>query len=476
MHVGFRALSSRFASVQDRAGLRGACEPFDERGPVNWKTVRLTGWGRSSWANVAACRPERTQDAVEALRANGEGGIIAYAGGRSYGDAALNDGGQTLPTTRLDRILEFDSATGRIVCEPGVSFYDLLYTFAPRGSLSPVSPGTGFATIGGALANDVHGKNHDRAGSFGDHVEWFDLALPSGEVVRVSEETHPRLFAATIGGLGLTGILLAICFRMARAPSPAVRVNERRMPNLDAFLEGLEEVRNRSTYSVGWIDALARGRRLGRGILEAADPASEGPPLVQRSQRRVPLDFPPWVMNPLTVKAFNELYYRRISPAGRARVRPVDRFFYPLDSLRDWNRVYGKRGFYQFQCVLPDARGREGLLRLLEEIIRLRSASFLAVLKTLGGDGRGYLSFPMRGYTLALDFPRRRSAEDLLVRLESITLDHGGRVYLAKDARLSAEGFAAMYPKLPAFRQVLNEIDPEGRMASNLARRLRIRE
>lgn len=443
---------------------------------MNWKTLRLAGWGRSSWADMTACRPERTREAVEALEANGEGGIIAYAGGRSYGDAALNDGGRTVLTARLDRILEFDPPSGQIVCEPGVSFGDLLRTLVPRGFMAPVNPGTGFATIGGALANDVHGKNHDRAGSFGNHVEWFDLALPSGEVARISEDTNPRLFAATIGGLGLTGIVLAICFRMVRVPSPAVRVSERRMPNLDAFIEGLEEARNNCTYSVGWIDALSSGRNLGRGILESADSANEGPPLAQGSQRRVPMNFPPWVMNPLTIATFNELYYRRIPRAGRERVRPLDQFFYPLDSLRDWNRLYGKRGFYQFQCVLPEAQGRAGLLSLLEEIIERRSASFLAVLKTLGGEGRGYLSFPMRGYTLALDFPRRQGVDELLLRLEKITLDHGGRVYLAKDATLSAEGFAAMYPKLPAFREVLNEIDPKGKMTSNLARRLRIRE
>jgi decaprenylphospho-beta-D-ribofuranose 2-oxidase len=424
---------------------------------------------------VTACRPERGAEAAEALAASGDGGVIAYGAGRSYGDAALNDGGRAVLTARLDRILEFDPASGRIVCEPGVSFYDLLSTFAPRGYLTPVNPGTGFATIGGALANDVHGKNHDRAGSFGDHVEWFDLALPGGEQARVAEDTHPGLFAATIGGLGLTGIVLAICFRMVPVPSPAVRVSERRMPDLDAFLEGLEEVRRDRTYSVGWIDALSSGRHLGRGILEAADAAEQGPPLAKASQRPVPIDFPPWVMNPLTIAAFNELYYRRIPRGGRERVRPVDQFFYPLDSLSEWNRLYGKRGFYQFQCVLPEADSRAGLVALLEEIIRLRSASFLAVLKTLGGEGRGYLSFPMRGHTLALDFPRRRGADELLARLERITLDHGGRVYLAKDARLSAAGFAAMYPKLPRFREVLDEIDPQGVMASDLARRLGIR-
>ncbi|MDH3476621.1 MAG: FAD-binding protein, partial [Rhodospirillales bacterium] len=342
--------------------------------------------------------------------------------------------------------------------------------------LVPVNPGTGFATIGGAVANDVHGKNHDRVGSFGDHVEWFELALPTGEVVRVSQENHPELYAATIGGLGLTGVLLAVCFQMMRVPSPSVQVTERRIRNLDDFLERLEEARKTCSYSVGWIDALARGGSFGRGILETAEIADDGPPLRPRTQHAVPFDFPSWAMNPLSVTLFNAVYYRHVPAAGRERVVAMDRFLYPLDSLREWNRMYGKRGFYQFQCVLPDGESRDGLRQLLEEIVRLRSGSFLAVLKTLGGEGRGYLSFPLRGHTLALDFPRAGSADALLARLERITLEHGGRVYLAKDACLSRDGFAAMYPKLEAFREVLSDVDPNGRMVSDLSRRLGIRE
>jgi decaprenylphospho-beta-D-ribofuranose 2-oxidase len=444
---------------------------------TGWKKVALCGWGRARTAQVEACRPERIAEAGRALAAVGAEGIIAHGSGRAYGDAALNDGGRVMLTRRLDRILAFDPATGEIVAEPGVTFADLLRIFLPRGFLAPVTPGTAFATLGGAVANDVHGKNHDRVGSFGDHVTWLDLLLPSGKVVRISPAERPELFAATIGGIGLTGIILAIAFRLQRVPSPWVVVRERRIADLDSFVAAFAEERARATYSVGWIDGLARGRHLGRGILELAEPAPEhiaGSPAPERA-RRVPLDLPSVALNPLSIAAFNALYYRRVPAGGRERPVPYGRFLYPLDAIHDWNRIYGRRGFHQFQCVLPDDSAAHGLRVLLETISAARGASFLAVLKTLGGEGRGHLSFPMRGYTLALDFPRRPGIDSLMSRLERLTLDHGGRIYLAKDACLSAAGLAAMYPKLDAFRAVLREVDPEARMASDMARRLGLR-
>jgi len=442
---------------------------------VNWARLDLAGWGRAPRATTLAARPERAGAIAPALAAADCGGIIARGGGRSYGDAALNGGGRTVLTTRLDRVLDFDPESGRLVCEPGVTFRDLLDIFAPRGWLAPVIPGTGYVTIGGAVAFDVHGKNHDRVGSFGDHVAWFDLVLASGESLRVTPESDAELFAATIGGAGLTGVLSAIAFDLVRAPA-AVRLGERRVADLDAYLAALEEARATATYSVGWIDALARGRHLGRGILETAEPADDGPPIGARRRPRMPLDAPGFALNPLTVAAFNRAYIGRVPAAGRERLLAVDRFFHPLDAIGDWNRVYGRRGFRQFQCVLPEASARDGLRRLLETIATARAASFLAVIKTLGGEGRGHLSFPMRGVTLALDFPRRAAVDDLLGRLERITRDGGGRVYLAKDACLSAQGFAAMYPRLDDFRAVLARVDPEARIQSDLARRLSIRD
>lgn len=439
------------------------------------RNMRLCGWGRALTADVRSWRPERVAAVREALGASREDGIIAYAGGRSYGDTALNDGGDVLLTGRLDRILSADWTTGQVACESGVTIGDLMRVSLRHGYAVPVSPGTGFATVGGAIANDVHGKNHDRDGSFGDHVEWIDLMLPGGETRRVGPEGDADVFAATLGGIGLTGIVLAAGLKLRPVRSNAVRMREARARDLDAFLAMHAEVRDRHRYIVGWIDATARGRALGRGILETADDAEVSVDAPNDRRKRMPVELPGFAMNRLSVGLFNTLYYRRVPRRGRERHVALTRFLYPLDAIEDWNRLYGKRGFHQFQCVLPDAESPAGLRRLMESIAQAGSGSFLAVLKTLGGEGRGYLSFPMRGYTLALDFPAKPGVAELLADLERITRDHGGRIYLAKDSVMTAESFAPMYPRLDEFRSVLDRIDPARRMDSGMARRLRIR-
>ncbi len=439
------------------------------------RNMELSGWGRALTAQVRAWRPERARAVQQVLRADRTDGVVAYAAGRSYGDAPLNDGGDVILTARLDRIIAADWKTGRVACEAGVAVGDLMRIALGHGFAVPVSPGTGFATIGGCIANDVHGKNHDRHGSFGDHVDWIDLVLPNGELRRVTPDGEPDLFAATIGGIGLTGLILAAGLTLRPVPSNAVDMTETPARDLDAFLEMQEAARDRHAYVVGWIDATARGRRLGRGILETADDAKGAVDVSPRRRRRMPVEMPGFAMNRLSVGLFNALYYHRVPRRGRARHAPLSEFLYPLDAIEDWNRLYGKRGFYQFQCVLPDAESPLGLRKLMEEISGAGSGSFLAVLKTLGGEGRGHLSFPLRGYTLALDFPAKPGVTDLLERLERITLDHGGRIYLAKDGAMKPDSFAAMYPRLGAFRAVLDTIDPDRVMDSDMARRLRIR-
>lgn len=440
---------------------------------MRWKEMPLQGWGRAHTARVEAARPERLSELAHAVAsAASRNGVAAFGAGRSYGDNALNDGGNTVLTERLDRILAFDPATGAIAVEPGVTFNRLLQTFLPRGWLVPVTPGTAFATLGGALAADVHGKNHETAGSFGRHVRWFDLLTPDGETRRVTPDDDPELFRATIGGMGLTGVILGLCLRLERVGSNAALVRERRIGDLDGFLAAFAE--RDQPYSVGWIDALARGRAQGRGILETARPAEATVPEPSPRRHKVPVDFPGFALNGVSVSAFNALYWRRVPAAGRERPVHWSRFLYPLDSILDWNRIYGKRGFRQFQCVVPFDGGEAALRRLLDEIAKSRAASFLAVLKAMGPGGEGMLSFPRAGYTLALDFPEKPGSRDLLARLERITRDSGGRIYLAKDSCQSPEGFAEAHP-LDPFRAVLERVDPNRRVRSDQARRLGIR-
>lgn len=437
----------------------------------------MSGWGHSSSASARACRPERLSEVSTLLNEVGPNGIIPFAAGRSYGDAALNEGGQVLLTERLNRLITFDEHTGELVCEPGVTFDDLIRTFLRRGYLPPVTPGTAYATIGGAVANDVHGKNHERAGSFGDHVSWIDLMTPDNEMRRVAPRSNLELFEATIGGIGLTGIITQVCFRMQRTPSSQVRVWEQRIPDLDAFLDAFRGPSSEATYSVGWIDGLARGASLGRGLLCTAEPAPDAEPVARpKRAKSVPFWLPNGVVNPFSVGLFNSAYYKRIPACGRSRILPLPEFLYPLDAVLNWNRIYGSRGFYQFQCVIPTAATEVGIPHLVELVSASRAASFLAVIKMLGHEGRGHLSFAMPGCTLALDFPRTQASRELIDNLGRITLDYGGRVYLAKDATLSAESFARMYPKLDRFRAVLEAIDPAARFNSNMARRLGIRQ
>jgi len=440
----------------------------------NWVSERLTGWGRSSYATSIVAEPLSADEILQWLASHPNVSLLARGAGRSYGDTALNTGGFVLRTTAMSQVQSFDRASGEIVVGPGVTFGQLLRDFSRHGWIAPVTPGTQFATIAGAIATDVHGKNHDADGSFGDHVLWFDLALADGTLRRVDVESSPDLFAATIGGIGLTGIITRVCFRMKRVPGTMLDVREKRIRDLNEFIEALAEARTRYQYSVGWIDGVAAGKRLGRGVLETADVVEDATPTHVARRFRMPVDLPSRTINSLTVGLFNRLYYLRIPRRGRERRLDLERFFYPLDGILDWNRIYGRLGFVQFQCVIPDAAVRDGLSSLLARIAASGRASFLAVIKTLGAAGRGHLSFPLRGVTLALDFPRTSGVDALLASLHDLTIDHGGRVYLAKDSQLTPAQFRRMYPRVPALQATLERIDPQRRMRSDMSVRLQL--
>ncbi len=438
--------------------------------------TRLSGWGRYPGADVALLRPGAPGDVKAAL--HDVDGVIARGNGRAYGDAAIGTRA-CLSILALDRVLAFDPGSGRVTVEAGMQVNDLIATFLPRGFFPPVVPGTCFPTVGGLIAADAHGKNHHRDGGFGDQVEALTLQLASGETCILTPEN--ALFAATVGGMGLTGVVLDATFTLRRVESGLIRQQTIVAGNLRAAMAALDEG-DAAQYSVAWIDASATGATLGRSLVflgqhaTAADVGAERAhaSLAARPPARlaVPFDLPAFTLNRASVAAFNTLYFRKgAMRAGASFLVPHAPYFFPLDAISGWNRIYGARGFLQHQCVLPLATAEAALAEIMQRVAARGTASPLAVLKKLGA-GHGLLSFPLPGFTLALDFAVSDDIFGFLDDLDAIVLRAGGRLYLAKDARQSRPMFEAGYPRLAEFRKIRQQVDPAGKFASQLSRRL----
>ncbi|MEO0913260.1 MAG: FAD-binding oxidoreductase, partial [Pseudomonadota bacterium] len=417
-----------------------------------------TGWGRVLKATGDIARPERASAPRPAAPAIGNL--------RAYGDAALNEGGAVVNMTRMDRLLSFDAETGILTAEAGVTIAEILRIFGPKGWMPAVMPGTAYATLGGAIAADVHGKNHETAGSFGAHVLEIQLRGADGTIQPVTPEMPA--FKATLGGMGLTGAIEVATIQLAPCPATVMDVKETRAPNLAAFLAAFEGLD--APYSVGWIDGTAKGDALGRGILETATFALRDNPFDPKvsKPKSIPFDAPGIALSAPVVRAFNSYYYHRVPKIGRKRNRNIRQFFFPLDHISNWNKLYGKRGFHQFQCVLPHRTAAMTLDTMLRDISKAGLASPLAVLKRLGPGRAGLMSFPMEGYTLAVDLPNRAGVDALLKRLVAQTVEAEGRVYLAKDSAAEAADIEKMYPELPAFREAIHQADPEGVFETDL--------
>lgn len=448
-------------------------------------SAELAGWGRFPIETCDVYRPEHMDELAAIVGRAPQASLIARGLGRSYGDASLNGGAGVVLARAFDRMLAFDSETGVLHCEAAVSLADIIQHLLPRGFFFPVTPGTKYITVGGAIAADVHGKNHHRSGSMSAFVLDFDLLTGKGEVLRCSREEHADVFWATVGGMGLTGVILGARLQLRRVETAYMRTSTERATDLDDVLQRMEARDDQYDYAVAWIDCLGRGGTLGRSVLHHANHLGRGElpeslraaPLVTPRKRglAVPFTLPNATLNAFTTRAINEVYYR--AHPTREAVVDCDRFFYILDVVQHWNRGYGRRGVLQYQALLPPDTSRAGLIALLEKLSASRRASFLAVLKSCGAASGGLLSFPRPGFTLALDLPNTGSdAHALLAELDAIVLRNGGSVYLAKDACLDAETFRAMYPGLERFRAVKAAIDPEQRFSSSLARRLEIVE
>jgi FAD/FMN-containing dehydrogenase len=398
--------------------------------------------------------------------------ILPYGNGRSYGDSCLNHGGILIDARSLDRYIHFDPLTGILKCEAGVLFSEILDLVVPQGWFLPVTPGTKYVTVGGAIANDVHGKNHHRAGTFGCHVLGFELLRSNGTRLLCTPSENADWFAATIGGLGLTGLITWATVQMRRIAGPWMSTEVHRFESLEGFFEMSEASDLDYEYTVAWVDCAARGRSLGRGLFTRANHAPACPDQRPRAPARrlsVPFVPPLSLINPLTLRMFNTLYYHRQRRPVLHATTHYEPHFYPLDGVRDWNRIYGPAGFMQYQCVVPPNGARECIEQLVRIIAGAGGGSFLAVLKQFGERrSPGLLSFPRPGATFALDFPNK--GEDtlrLLDRLDSIVAAAGGAVYPAKDARMSGAMFRQYFPAWESFTQY---IDP--RFSSSFWRRV----
>ena len=386
--------------------------------------------------------------------------VLPFACGRSYGDSCLNDGGALVDVTDLRRFIAFDEPQALLRCEAGVTLADVLSLVAPRGWFVPVLPGTQWVSVGGAIANDIHGKNHHRAGTFGAHVTCLELLRSTGERVLCSPERNADLFRATIGGLGLTGLILWAEIRLKRVPGSAIAMERVRFACLEEFLD-LSSSDQAYEYTVAWVDCLAQGRRLGRGLFLRGDHASRSPASSEARDARlkVPIDLPSGLINRTTLALFNACYYRSQIRTKLRKTVPYEQFFFPLDRIGEWNRLYGQSGFFQYQCVVPDDLGRT-VAELLTQVARSSETPALAVLKRFGSiRSPGLLSFPRPGITLAMDFANRGpSTLALLEQLDRLVVDAGGAVYPAKDARMSAASFRRFFPGWEAFAA---HVDPK---------------
>ncbi len=441
----------------------------------------LTGWGRTAPSAARVVEVHGDADVKSALADPPPRGVIARGRGRSYGDAAQNAGGAVLDMTAAPPTVLLDPASGVVTAGGGTTLDALMRELLPRGWFVPVTPGTRHVTVGGAVAADIHGKNHHVDGSWMDHVSAITLALPGGEERTITPHDDGAAFWATAGGMGLTGVVTRCTFDAIPVETSRMVVDTTRLPDLDAVLAAMTASDARRRYTVAWLDVLATGRSFGRGVLTAGDHAPATAVADDGDAARafgpgpgvpVPPLVPPGLLNRHSIRCFNELWFRRAPRREVEAVQSITTFFHPLDMARDWNRLYGRRGFVQWQCVVPDDATLT-LRAVIERLGRAGAASFLTVLKRFGAADPGPLSFPMPGWTLALDVPASTPGlAGALDELDRVVADAGGRIYLAKDSRLAPELLPRMYPRLDEWRAVRDRLDPRRELRSDLARRL----
>ncbi len=446
-------------------------------GVIKGRRTTLAGWGANLRASCFLTEPTTATEVAPVLDPSA---TIARGLGRSYGDCAINAERQVVGTTRMDHLLAFDEANGMLTCEAGVSLGSIIEAFAGRGWFPMITPGTKFVTVGGCIANDIHGKAHHAQGCFSNCVESMTVLLASGEVVGASRGEHADLFWASFGGMGLLGFILTVTLQLRRIETTYFHQKSIQANDLEGMLTALDENDHAFPYSVATLDVMATGARLGRGVLTVGDHAKladlpprlaahplkvSGPPPIS-----VPFDLPEFTLSPLSIRIVNAVIQR--IQASAAAIGHYEAFFYPLDKIAQWNRGYGRRGFTQYQFVIPFENGLAQMRKILTAILSSGELPFLNVLKRMGKESGGVLSFPREGYTFAIDFPVRAGTPDLLRRLDAMVIDAGGRIYLGKDSYSDAATFRTMYPEIDGWLATKAKYDPRGRFTSNLARRV----
>ena len=435
--------------------------------------MKMHSWGRYPISDSTLVTPHSPGDLalqLTALRAKGESKVIARGMGRSYGDSALAP--TALATKAMDHFIAFDESNGLLSCAAGLTLDSILEVFMPRGWFLAVVPGTRYVSVGGAIASDVHGKNHHIDGTFCEHVTALKLMLASGEVMTCSRTDNAALFHATCAGMGLTGIVLEATLRLRRIHSSAIEQRTARTANLEEAFEKFEENLH-CTYSVAWLDCLATGAKLGRSMLFLGEHATDGK--FETPGKRtisVPFSSPGFFLNRYSISLFNSAYYHRPIHEEQSQRIEAFQYFFPLDSILNWNRLYGRKGFLQYQCVIPDEGALHGVRKILSLVSAAGKGSFLSVLKKFGPANDNLLSFPMQGYTLAMDFKFEQDTLALFDELDHVVADHGGRLYLAKDARMGAELFQNSYPNWQRMRELRREFGADSLFHSLQSQRL----
>ena len=435
------------------------------------KLVRLANWNLYPWI-ITHKTSFNSEEKLKEKVIHDEH-FIARGNGRSYGDASL--GSTIYNTLNYNKILKFDTDQGVIIAESGTLLSEILNVIIPSGWFLPVTPGTKYVTIGGAVAADVHGKNHHKEGCISDHIIYLDILTDDGNVYKCSRVQHPDLFFATCGGMGLTGVILSVTLKLKKINSSFIKQTVIKARNIFEMLDLLEENSN-FTHNVSWLDCITQGKSLGKGIINLGEHVtnenSELIPNKKPPKWNIPFYFPNITLNHFTNYLFNKAYYSKEFKRKKTSQVHYEPFFYPLDGITNWNRMYGKRGFVQYQFVIPMEAGHKGFETILKLIVKKGFGSFVSVLKILGTSNENPLSFPKTGYTLALDFAITKNLFEFLNELDKVVLDFNGRLYLAKDARMNRKVFEKSYPRYQEFIKTVKKYNPNGKLKSKLSERL----